>query len=399
MHILLQLNSGWVIDLVKGTFVSGPLDGVKIIELAGIGPGPFACMLLADMGADILRLERGDLNAKPLPTGDVLARSRPSVAVDLKSTSGIELVLDLCVQADILVEGFRPGVVERLGIGPEEVWKRNKGLVYGRMTGYGQQGPLSERAGHDINYIAVSGALWPIGLYGESPIPPLNLVGDFGGGGLFLAMGVIAALLSARTTGKGQIVDASMVDGSASLMSMTHSLLNQGRWVEERGVNFLDSGAHFYNVYETSDGKYVAVGAIEPKFYKELLTNLALLEVELPDQLDSTQWPAMKERFKRIFLSKTRDEWTNLFGELDACVTPVLTPREAAHHRYNSERNVFVTHGDIQPMPAPRFSGTPSVIRGAAMAPGSGTVKGLTSWGIDEDQIRKLRDSGAFGSN
>jgi alpha-methylacyl-CoA racemase len=296
-----------------------------------------------------------------------------------------------------LIEGFRPGVTERLGLGPEDVCTRNPRLVYGRMTGYGQQGPLAQRAGHDINYIAVSGALWPVGRSGQAPVAPLNLVGDFGGGALFLAFGVVAAVLSARATGEGQVVDAAMVDGSASMMAMTHSFLNSGFWIEQRGVNILDSGAHFYEVYETKDAKYVAVGAIEPQFYEALLAGLGLDAASLPAQFDRAQWPSMKERFATIFHSKTRDEWTELFADVDACVTPVLSPREAAHHPYNTERGVFATDGPVQPQPAPRFSKTPGSIGQAPRTPGSGTREGLASWGISEERLAALRIAGAFG--
>jgi alpha-methylacyl-CoA racemase len=354
-------------------------------------------MLLADMGADILRFERADVNAKREASWDLLNRSRQSVAIDLKNHAARELILDLSQQAEILVEGFRPGVAERLGLGPSEVWKRNARLVYGRMTGFGQEGVLSQRAGHDINYIAVSGALWPVGRAGERPVPPLNLVGDFGGGSLFLALGVVAALVHAHITGEGQVVDAAMVDGSASLLSMTHSFLNAGYWHEERGSNILDTGAHFYEVYETADRKFVAVGAIEPKFYAELLEGLGLDETTLPDQMDRQHWPAMKTRLSDVFKSRTRDEWTEVFEGTDACVTPVLSPREAAHHRYNLERQVFSTEGIVQPNPAPRFSKTPSEIGVAPHTPGSGTGEGLASWGIDEQRQDALKVAGAFG--
>ena len=377
--------------------VSGPLDGLKVIELAGIGPSPYACMLMADLGADVLRLERGDPDADATPWWDLLNRSRPSVAVDLKNFEGRALVLELCEQADVLIEGFRPGVTERLGLGPEEVRARNPRLVYGRMTGYGQEGPLSQRAGHDINYIAVSGALWPMGRAGERPVPPLNLVADFGGGALFLAFGVVAAVLSARSTGEGQVVDAAMVDGSASLMTLTHALMNNGLWHEERGVNLLDTGAPFYEVYETSDARFVAVGAIEPKFYEELLRGLGLEGVALPAQFDREQWPVTKERFAAMFRRKTRDEWTSIFEDVDACVTPVLSPREAAHHRYNTERGVFSLDGAVQPQPAPRFSSTPGRIKQRPAPPGAGTRDGLREWGIDDARVAALRAAGAFG--
>ena len=377
--------------------MSGPLHGVKIVELAGIGPGPYACMLLADMGADILRLERGNADADVTPSWDILNRSRPSVSVDLKNEAGRSLVLELCERADALIEGFRPGVTERLGLGPSDVWTRNPRLVYARMTGYGQDGPLSQRAGHDINYIAVSGALWPVGRAGERPVPPLNLVGDFGGGSLFLALGVLAGVLHARATGEGQIVDAAMVDGSASMLAMTHSFINAGLWREERGANLLDSGAHFYEVYETSDQRYMAVVAIEPKFYAELLRGLGLEDEVLPQQMDREQWPELKRRFASIFATKTRDEWTKVFEAEDACVTPVLSPREAATHRYNTARQVFTTDIDVQPNPAPRFSKTSSAIGRPAQSPGSGTRGGLAAWGFSAERIEQLKSEGAFG--
>ena len=354
-------------------------------------------MLLADLGADVLRLERADADAAPDVTWDLLNRSRHSVAIDLKNAAGRDLVLELCEQAEALIEGFRPGVTERLGLGPEQVWARNPRLVYGRMTGYGQQGPLAQRAGHDINYIAVSGALWPVGRADGPPVPPLNLVGDFGGGALYLALGVVAAVLSARATGEGQVVDASMVDGSASMMAMTHSFLNSGYWLEERGVNVLDTGAHFYDVYETSDRRYVAVGAIEPQFYEALLQGLGLDASTLPAQFERTQWPAMKERFAAIFASRTRDEWTEVFVDVDACVTPVLSPREAAAHPYNTARAVFDLEGAVQPSPAPRFSKTPGSVQRPPRRPGSGTREGLAEWGIDEERQAALRRAGAFG--
>lgn len=377
--------------------MSGPLHGLKVLELAGIGPSPYACMLLADLGADVLRLERGDPDAEATTTWDVLNRSRPSVAIDLKSDAGRDLVLELCEQADVLIEGFRPGVTERLGLGPEQVRQRNVRLVYGRMTGYGQEGPLSQRAGHDINYIAISGALWPIGRAGEKPGVPLNLVGDFGGGALFLAFGVVAAVLSARESGEGQVVDVAMVDGSASLMAMTHGFLNSGYWLEERGVNILDSGAPFYEVYETSDHCYVAVGAIEAKFYAALLEGLGFDAAELPPQMERAQWPRMKERFAERFATRTRDEWTAVFSGLDACVAPVLSPREAAHHPYNTERDVFAIDDVVQPRPAPRFSRTPGSISRPPRTAGSGTREGLANWGISEDRQTALREAGAFG--
>ena len=377
--------------------MSGPLQGVKVLELAGIGPSPYACMLLADLGADILRLERGNARATSEPSWDLLNRSRNSVAIDLKNEEGRALVLRLVAQADILIEGFRPGVAERLGVGPDDVHAVNPRLVYGRMTGWGQDGPLAQRAGHDINYIALSGALWSIGRAGERPMPPLNLVGDFGGGGMLLAFGLMAALVNARNSGEGQVVDAAMVDGAASLMAMTYSFMGAGLWQEERGTNILDTGAHFYEVYETADAKYVAVGAIEKKFYEELLAGMGLTGAELPNQMDRTQWPAMKERFTAIFKTKTRDEWTAIFEDVDACVTPVLSPAEAATHRHNVARGTFSTSGTLQPNPAPRFSRTPGVIGAHPTSPGAGTSEGLTRWGVSSEEIDTLGAAGAFG--
>ncbi len=383
----------------QGASMTGPLTGLKVIELAGIGPGPYACMLLADLGADVLRLERGDIDAKDAFTWDLLARSRPSVAVDLKNEAGRQLVLRLCERADVLIEGFRPGVAERLGVGPSDVAARNPRLVYGRITGYGQEGRLTHRAGHDINYIALSGALWPIGRVGERPVPPLNLVGDFGGGSMFLLFGVLAAVLHARATGEGQVVDAAMVDGSASMMTMTHAFENLGYWTEERGVNILDSGAPFYEVYETLDHRFVAVGAIEPQFYGELIRGLALDASTLAPQMDRASWPEVKERFAAVFATKTRDEWEAVFAGTDACVTPVLSPREAAAHPVNVERAVFDVDGTVQPNPAPRFSKTPGAIGDRPGLAGSGTRVGLTRWGIADDDFETFRRAGAFGES
>ena len=377
--------------------MTGPLEGVKVVELAGIGPGPYACMLLADLGADVLRLERGDPDAPPEPSWDVLNRSRPSVSIDLKNPSGRDFVLELCEQAEVLIEGFRPGVAERLGVGPEDVWRHNPRLVYGRMTGYGQEGPLAQRAGHDINYISISGALWPLGRAGDRPVPPLNLVGDFGGGSLFLVFGVLSALLWARRTGEGQVVDAAMVDGSASMTAMMHSFMNAGFWSEQRGENILDTGAHFYEVYETSDGRYMSVGAIEAKFYDELVRGLGLERESLPAQMDRATWASMKLKFAEVFASKTRDEWVEVFSGLDACVTPVLSPSEAIDHRYNRERRVFSPDGPPQPQPAPRFSKTPGRIGRPPQRAGAGTREGLSGWGFDEQRQASLRETGALG--
>ncbi len=374
--------------------MSGPLKGLRVLEFASIGPGPYAAMLMAELGADVLRLERvGDSSNRSL-SPDLLNRSRPSVGVDLKSDAGRAFVLNLSERADAVIEGYRPGVMERLGLGPEVLLSRSPRLVYGRMTGYGQSGPLAQRAGHDINYIAVSGALWPLGRVGERPTPPMNLVGDFGGGALFLVMGVLAAIISARSSGEGQVVDAAMVDGSASMLTMMHSFLNAGYWLEERGVNILDTGAHFYDVYETSDQKYVAVGAIEAKFYDELLRGLGLDATELPSQMDRTHWPAMKERFSDLFITKSRDEWTEIFADVDACVTPVLSPHEAAHHPWNAEREVFALEPVIQPNPAPRFSLTPGSL--GESPSGEFPSESLQRWGYSGDDQTSLRQSGTI---
>lgn len=375
---------------------TGPLAGVKVIELAGIGPSPFACMLLADMGADVLRLERGNPDAEKVVSADTLNRSRPSVAVNLKSDAGRELVLRLSEQADVLIEGFRPGVAERLGVGPTDVHARNARLVYGRMTGFGQTGPLAQRAGHDINYIAVAGTLWPLGRAGERPVPPMNLVGDFGGGSLYLVVGILAALWHARESGEGQVIDAAMVDGAASLASMLYSFRNMGFWRDERGVNLLDTGAPFYDVYETSDGGFMAVGAIEGPFYALLLEGLGLSGEDLPRQMDREGWPHLRSRFTEVFATKTRDEWTAIFEGVDACVTPVLSPSEAPTHPYNAQRHVFSTGDAPVPNPAPRFSNTPSMVTAPAYAPGSGTREGLSAWGLSAEEIATLQAAGAF---
>jgi alpha-methylacyl-CoA racemase len=378
--------------------VSGPLQGVKVVELAGIGPSPYACMLLADAGADVIRLERvtpGSADHEG-PYWDLLNRSRPSVGIDLKQPAAVELVLDLVEQADALVEGFRPGVAERLGVGPAPCWERNPRLVYGRMTGWGQEGPLAESAGHDIDYIAVSGALWSLGRRDENPVAPLNLVGDFGGGGMLLAFGVVSALVEAGRSGRGQVVDAAMTDGSASLMSMIYSFRQLGWWKEERGVNILDTGAHFYEVYETADGRYFAVGAIEAKFYAELLQGMGLDGEDLPDQMDRDRWPEMKQRFAAVFRTRTRDEWAAVFEGTDACASPVLSPWEAHLHPHNRARGTFVeVEGIVQPAPAPRFSRTPAEVSRPPSPPGADTDEALLAWGVEAEAVAALRKAGA----
>ena len=382
---------------IYDTTMSGALEGIRVLELGGIGPSPYACMLLADHGADVLRLERGDPNNEGQTSWRLMNRSRPSVAIDLKSPAGRDLVLELVEKADAVVEGFRPGVAERLGVGPDECRRRNPRLVYARMTGYGQSGPLAQRAGHDINYLAVSGALWPLGRASERPVPPLNLVADFGGGSLFLVFGILSALLHARTTGEGQVVDVAMVDGATSLTTMLHAFLNAGNWLEERGMNTLDTGAPFYEVYETLDGRYIAVGALEPQFYAEFLLGLDLDAEEFGNQMDRERWPEMKRIVAGVIATKTRNEWTSIFEERDACVTPVLSPLEARTHPYNTSRGVFTDTGVPQPVPAPRFSNTPGLISRPPDEPGGGTREGLLSWGITLERQVLLREDGAFG--
>jgi len=381
--------------------MTGPLVGVRVVELAGIGPGPYTCMLLADAGADVLRIDRlaGDAPRPAAgPHWDLLNRSRRSVAVNLKDPEGVALVLDLIADADALVEGWRPGVAERLGIGPDQCAARNPRLVYGRMTGWGQDGPLAQSAGHDINYIAVAGVLWSIGRAGERPVPPLNLVGDFGGGGMMLAFGVVAALLEARRSGQGQVVDAAMVDGAASLMTMTFAFRQGGLWSEERGVNMLDTGAPFYEVYETADAKWFAVGAIERQFYAELIRLTGLGDEDLPDQMDRAQWPAMKERFAAVFRTRTRQEWTDIFAGTDGCGAPVLSPWEAHEHPHNRHRGTFVeVDGVVQPGPAPRFSRTPGAVQRPAPVAGQDTDEALKAWGIDDARVASLRQRQAIG--
>jgi alpha-methylacyl-CoA racemase len=344
---------------------SGPLAGFRIVEIAGIGPGPFACMLLADMGAEVITLDRVGAR-KNLKA--VAVRGRKVVELDLKDKGAIAQVLDLLSHADALVEGFRPGVMERLGLGPDAVQARNPRLVYGRMTGWGQEGPLALAAGHDINYISVTGALAAIGP-AEKPIPPLNLVGDFGGGALYLVVGVLAALLEAKTSGSGQVVDAAMCDGAASLMSMFFELMAAGRWGEGRESNFLDGGAHFYGVYECSCGNFISIGSIEPQFYALLREHAGLSETCFDAQMDRKAWPELRAKLTEVFKTKTRDDWCKIMEGTDICFAPILTMAEAPNHPHMAAREVFVTrHGVTQPAPAPRFSRTPSAIREAETA-------------------------------
>jgi alpha-methylacyl-CoA racemase len=344
---------------------SGPLSGTRIVEFAGIGPGPFACMMLADMGAEVVTLDR--VGAKK-NLKSVAGRGRKVVELDLKDKASIAKVLDLLTNADALIEGFRPGVMERLGLGPDVVLAKNPKLVYGRMTGWGQEGPLAQAAGHDINYISVTGALAAIGT-AEKPVPPLNLVGDFGGGALYLVVGVLAALLEASKSGKGQVVDAAMCDGAASLMSMFFDLAAAGRWVEGREQNFLDGGAHFYGIYECSCGHFISIGSIEPQFYALLRQHAGLTDVDFDAQMDRKAWPALREKLTDVFKSRTREDWCQIMEGTDICFAPILTMAEAPKHPHNAARKIFVErHGVTQPAPAPRFSRTPSAIREAETA-------------------------------
>lgn len=378
----------------------GPLTGIKIVELAGIGPGPFAAMLLSDLGADVIRVDRaqnvsgGDPESPPL---DLLNRGRRSIGVDLKSPDGVETVLRLVDQADVLIEGFRPGVMERLGLGPDACFQRNPRLVYGRMTGWGQDGPLANAAGHDINYISLTGALHAIGRSGAAPVPPLNLVGDFGGGTMFLIMGVLAALVERATSGKGQVVDTAMTDGSAALMTIFFGLKHMGFWKDERGVNMLDTGAHFYDVYETKDGKYVSIGSIEPQFYHLLLKHTGLAGETLPSQFDRDQWPALKEKVAAIFRGKTRDEWCAIMENTDVCFAPVLSLDEAPKHPHNQARGTFTeVKGVLQPAPAPRFSRTPGAIQRPPAHAGQHTDEALADWGFSTAELAALRAKNAI---
>ena len=380
--------------------MAGPLAGIKVIEIAGIGPGPFCAMLLADLGADVLRIDRaGNVRDEPAgrPSGDLLNRGRRSVGVDLKSPEGIETVLRLVETADVIMEGFRPGVMERLGLGPDVCCARNERLIYARMTGWGQDGPIAHSAGHDINYIALSGALAHIGRKGEKPVPPLNLVGDFGGGGMVQALGIASALVERATSGKGQVIDTAMVDGASTLMAMFHSFMGMGAWNMERGTNLLDTGAHFYDTYECSDGNYISVGSIEPQFYAELIRLTGLEGEDLPGQMDRDAWGDMKERLTAIFLSKTRAEWCEIMEGTDVCFAPVLTIPEAYEHPHNVARGTFVEVAGVkQPAPSPRFSRSKCEIQCPPPHPGQDTDAGLASWGFSAEDIKKLREAKAI---
>jgi alpha-methylacyl-CoA racemase len=367
---------------------------VKVVEIAGLGPAPFGAMVLADLGADVVVVDRTAQAVGADPESvkhNVYGRGRRSVAVDLKADGGAEVVRRLADGADVFVEGFRPGVAERLGIGPDVLCERNPRLVYGRMTGWGQDGPLAQKAGHDIDYIALAGPLAHIGRRGQPPTPPLNLVGDFGGGGMLLALGVCAALVERSVSGRGQVVDAAMVDGAALLLAPVFPTYAMGYWNPDRGTNWLDSGSHFYDTYECADGGYVAVGAIEPQFYAQLLVGLALDGEDLPDQNDEAGWPTMKERFAAIFATRTRDEWLEVFADLDACVAPVLTMGEVADDPHIAARQTYVDRdGVVQPAPAPRFDRTPAALDRPPAPAGHHTDEVLTEWGFTADEVAAL---------
>ncbi len=375
----------------------GPLDGVKVVEFAGIGPGPMCCMLLADMGADVLRIDRtANVGRDAMePRFNTLLRGRPNVAIDLKHDEGLEAALTLCDRADILIEGFRPGVMERLGLGPEVVFARNPRIVYGRMTGWGQDGPISHTAGHDINYIALTGALYAIGSKAAGPVPPLNLIGDFGGGALYMALGALAAYIEAQRSGRGQVVDTSMVEGAASLMTAAYGAQAAGAFVEERESNRLDGGCHHYNTYETSDGEHICIGSNEPQFYQLMLETVGLGDAALPAQADRTHWPMMREKLQAIFKTKTRAEWTDIMQDIDVCFAPVLRMSEALEHPQNVHRKSFVElDGVPQPGPAPRFERTPSDPGTPPAHAGQDTEQGLAEWGFSADAIETLLEAG-----
>jgi alpha-methylacyl-CoA racemase len=374
----------------------GPLEGVKVIELGGIGPGPFAGLLLSDMGAEVVRVDRAQSLGRPTGTDRVTSRGRRAVAVDLKNPDGVGCVLRMVERADALIDPFRPGVLERLGVGPDACLARNPRLVYGRMTGWGQDGPLAHAAGHDINYISLAGALAHFARKDGQPTPPLNLVGDYGGGGMFLAFGIVCGILEARSSGLGQVIDAAMVDGAAVLMAAIWGFRNSGLWNEEPGVNLLDTGAAYYDTYATSDGKWVSLGAIEDQFFAEFLERVGIDASEFPNRSGREAWPKMHERFTALFRTKTRDEWCELLEGTDVCFAPVLPMSEAKEHPHIAARGTIVEeHGMPQPAPAPRFSRTPGGIQGPASVAGEHTDATLGDWGFTADEIAALHESGA----
>jgi alpha-methylacyl-CoA racemase len=384
--------------------VTGPLTGLRVVEIGGLGPAPFCAMVLADLGADVLRIERPDKTpivphdapADPAgPAYDFLSRGRPCAAIDLKRAEGAALVRRLAAGADAFVEGFRPGVAERLGIGPDDLAAVNPRLVYGRMTGWGRTGPLSDQPGHDLNYLSIAGVLGHIGRLDQPPTPPLNLVADFGGGGMLLALGICAALVERATSGRGQVVDAAMIDGAALLMAPLFGASESGFWSDRRGTNLLDSGAPFYDCYECADGGYVAVGAIEPQFYAALLEGLDLAGEALPGQHDQAGWPTLRARFAAAFRARSRDEWEAHFAGRGACVTPVLTMHESSVHPQPTAWGTFTEVGGArQPAPAPRFSRTPARVDRPPSAPGADTTEALLAWDVPADEIARLRAAG-----
>jgi alpha-methylacyl-CoA racemase len=377
----------------------GPLSGVRVIEIASLAPAPFGCMILADLGAEVLRVDRAERCGPGAPQpNDPLGRGRRSIGLNLKDPAAVGVLLQLTENSDVLVEGFRPGVAERLGFGPQACAERNPRLIFARMTGWGQNGPLAATAGHDIDYIAISGALSTVGRPGQSPVPPVNLLGDFGGGGMLLAVGILAALVERASSGLGQVVDAAMVDGSALLTSFIYGMRASGSWQDQRGSNLLDGGAPFYDTYATADGGYVAVGALEPQFYAALLHGLGLTEAGLPDQHDRTSWPVLRKRFAEVFASRTKADWEQVFTGTDACVSPVLNLAEAPAHPHALARNAFVTVGGLtQPAPAPRFGRTAAAEPAAPPRPGADTDAILAGLGLSPADVADLRARGVVG--
>lgn len=372
----------------------GPLAGLKVIEFAGIGPGPFCGMLLSDLGADVVRIDRkGQGKGSP---ADITSRGRRSVGLDLKNPASIETCLKLMEEADAIIEGFRPGVMERLGLGPDVALKRNPKLVYGRMTGWGQFGPYANAAGHDMNYIAITGALHAIGT-GDKPIPPLNLVGDFGGGALYLAFGLLAGVIHARQSGQGQVIDCAMSDGAASLMAMFYGFKAGGGWKEQRRSNLLDGGAHFYDTYQCADGKWISIGSIEPQFYALLLEKTGINDPDFAGQMDRGRWDSLRQKLGHVIAQKSQAEWCEIMDATDVCFAPVLDLDEAPKHAHNVARQTFVDiDGVVQPAPAPRFSATPGAIQGPPPAVGAHDQQALSDWGFSGDQIAELRTAGAL---